>query len=84
MMNCRLGQTARAFARNFYNPHGQSSKFLVTRRKALFFPPIVVKRVRLEEARPAYRMLPATWAGGANSPAAAADNFDDLGEDAYH
>jgi hypothetical protein len=49
MMNCRLGQTARAPARNFYIPHGQSSKFSFTRGKPMSFPPIGVKRVRLIE-----------------------------------
>jgi hypothetical protein len=48
MMNGYLGRTARAFDRNFYNPHGQSSMLLFTRRKAMFFPPIGVKRVGLE------------------------------------
>ena len=73
MMNCYLGQTARAFARNFYNPHGQSSKFLFTRRKAMFFPPIGVKRVRLKEA------LKADGADGGGTLQFA--GIDDFGED---
>jgi hypothetical protein len=45
----------------------------------MFFPPIGVKRVRLEKGQ-AYRMMTATWGGGANSPVAATGNLDDFGK----
>ena len=82
MLNGYFGQRAEAFARNFYNFHGQLSRFLLTRRKAMFFPSIGVKRVR-----------PSRWSGlpdvdghmgdGANAPVAPTDNLDDLGQSGY-
>jgi hypothetical protein len=41
----------------------------------MFFPPIEVKRVRLEEAGQADGTVTATWDGGVNSQAAATGNL---------